>query len=181
MLLQRGPQPDRQKAGAIFAALATTDVDGSGLQVQVFHPQGHRLGDPQSGPVKQLGHQPRRPRQLGQHVPDFTHRQDRGQASLALDPPEPLELANVDVQDVSVQEEDGVERLRLRGRGYLLVARQVVDEGGDAVGADRNGVLLGMEVDVAPDPVAVGLFRSPAEVPTPANLGDAIHEARGLG
>lgn len=181
MLLQRGPQPDRQQACSIFAALATADVDGSGVKVQVFHPQGHCLGDPQSGPIKQLGHEARGPREVGQHVPDFTHRQDRGQSSLALDTPEPFELANVDLQDVSVQKEDRVERLRLRGRGYLLVARQVVDEGSDAVGADRNGVLLGMEVDVAPDPVAVGLFRSPAEVPTPADLGDAIHEALGLG
>lgn len=84
-----------------------------------------------------------------------------------LDPAESLEAADVYLKYILVEKQERVERLRLGRCGDVLSAREMIGKWCDAVDANICRALLGMEVDIAPNPVAVGFLRAPAEVARP--------------
>jgi hypothetical protein len=59
---------------------------------------------------------------------------------------------------VLIQEEDGVQRLILRGRADLGADRQCAQERRDVSGAEAARMSSAVEDDEAPDPVHVGVF-----------------------
>lgn len=77
-------------------------------------------------------------------------------------------MAHVQLENLAIEKEQGVERLRLRRGGNATAFGEVIDESDDADGADVPGVALFVEEDVAPDPEPISLLGPGAQVPAAA-------------
>lgn len=113
MLLKRCDQSLRQHCCAVFSALAASNADCVGTKVDVLDAQRHAFGDPQPGAVEHLSRQSRRALHRCQDVAHLLDRQHDRYSPGTLDPLQTMEGADVLVQNVAVQEQQGIERLRL--------------------------------------------------------------------
>ena len=94
------------------------------------------------------GHEPGRVVELGDDRAHLVARQDDGEVLGALGPDHVLQPGQVLVQDVTVEEQEGVQRLVLGGRGHLALDGQGSEEARDLGGAHLRGMALAVEEDV---------------------------------
>ena len=121
-----------------------------------------RLEHPEPGAVEQAGHEAWHPLEPLEHGANLVARQENRQPLRALGAHDPVEPGKVDLQHVSVQEQEGAQGLVLGGGGHLAIDRQRGEEACDLLGAHLGRMALGVkEEDVALDPRDVGLLRAP--------------------
>jgi hypothetical protein len=89
----------------------------------------------------------------------------------ALDPRQVL------FQYFAIQEEDGVQRLILRGCGDFAADGEVAEEGAEVIGAQLARVAFAVEEDVATDPLQIRLLGSDAVVLDPDDVAHPIEQA----
>ena len=102
--------------------------------------------------------------------------QDNRQAFPALDPPQAIQVTDLCFQHVAIKEQQGIERLRLGGRGDAPYRCEVIDEGHDASRPNGAWMLAAMEMDVSPNPEPIGLLCSTAQMSAAADQGHLVHE-----
>ena len=91
-------------------------------------------------------------------------------------------MADFRFQDIAIEEQQGIERLRLGGGGDTSYCREMIDEGNDAGRANGTWVLAAMEMDVPTNPEPISLLGAAAQVSSSANHGHLVHEPeRGWG
>ena len=132
-------------------------------KIDVFDTQTQAFQQAQAGAVEELGLKLEGGVwDVGQDSLDFGFGEDDGEAFVFLGA-QGLDAGEFDVQDLFVEEEDGVHGHVLGAGGHVFDNGEVGEEGGDVIGAEvarvAEGTLLGfVEVDEAGDPVDVGLF-----------------------
>ena len=107
---------------------------------------------------------------------DFVAREDGGQVLRAFGPDQVIEPWQLDAENLSIEEEQRIEGLVLRGRRDSLTNREHRQKGRDFHGAHLAGMALAMEEDVALDPVDVRLFGPTAIVACTNRVTDAVEE-----
>jgi hypothetical protein len=109
---------------AVLAALALPDDDDSTVEVNILHPQLQGLADAQPGAVQQLPQHEMRTFQLLQQPSHFDRRQHHGQPGLTLWPPDCVHPRQIHAQHLTVEEQQGRQRLPVRGCRHSALGRQ---------------------------------------------------------
>ncbi len=115
----------------------------------------------------------------GKNIPHLFNIHDYGKPSRLLYAFQASQMADIDLKNITIQEQKRVESLRLRGGRDALLCGQIVHKLRDAGWPDVAGMLFEMEEDVSPNPESVGLLRAQAQVAPAADRGDLIHETWG--
>jgi len=141
----------------VLVPLATADDDLSSRQVHVLDAQLAALQQAEAAAVEESGHQAEDaigPVHVLQDRRHLRRRQDHGQP---FRPPGPhrVDAAQVDLQHLLVQKEQGVERLVLRAGRDATVDRQVGEELLDLGGAHVTRVPFAVEEDESRDPLDI--------------------------
>ena len=113
-----------------------------------------------------------------QHGPYLVPGQDDGQTLRALGADDLVHPREIDCQDLPVQEEQGAQRLVLRGRGDLPLDGEGAQEAGDFGRPHVGGVALVVEENVATDPRDVGLLGAAAVMSGADGCADAVEQSR---
>lgn len=109
---------------------------------------------------------------------DFIDCRHNGKTRQTLYPPKSVQVAHF---ALNIEEEDRIERLRLRRGSDLALGRQRVDEGCNADGTYVPWMSALMEVDVLADPEAICLLGPSAEMAAATDSGNHFQKARGGG
>ena len=136
-------------------------------EVEVQHAEAQALAEPQAGAVEERGDQPALrvgALELVERGADFFPAEDDREAPRLAGSHQLVELADLAVQHVAVEEQQGAERLGLRGGADVLGHGEVGDEGVDLGLRHVGGVAEPVEADVPPHPAAVGLLGAAAVV-----------------
>lgn len=64
----------------------------------------------------------------------------------------------IQLQYVPIEKQQGIERLVLSGRGYILIFCEVGEKGFNLCGAHFGGVAFVVKEDIAPGPMSLGFF-----------------------
>ena len=107
---------------AVFVALPRSDDDLVPRKVDILDSEAATFHQPQSCPVEQHPHQPRRAVQAIQEPSDFLPGQDNGQPLGSLGANHPLEQANLLLQDLVVEKQESIQRLVLGRGAHVRVA-----------------------------------------------------------
>lgn len=170
----------RKKGMAIFPALSIADEDGATFKVEILDTQGQHFREAHAGAVEKTRHEERKSLQVQEQAADFLPGEDDGESARAFGRLELRQLSDGNVQNVLIEEDDGVERLILGGGSHIPLHGEVIEEGRDGLGPQLGGVNLSVEEDVATDPSGVGLLG--AVGPTaPADGGANLIEEPWLG
>jgi len=111
----------RQHRHAVLVALAAPHDDLVRPEIHVLDAEAAALEEPEPGAIEKKRHESRRAFEPAQHGPHLVPGQDDGQALRALGPDDLVHPREIDCQDLPVQEEQGAQRLVLRGRRDLPV------------------------------------------------------------
>ena len=90
-------------------------------------------------------------------------------------------MADLELKDVSVEEQNRVQRLRLRRGSDLALGRERVDEWRYAGRTYVPWMSAPVEVDVLTYPKAIGLLGPSAEMASATDGGDNFQKTRGGG
>ncbi len=172
------PAAGGQRRNAILLPLAVPHGDLVALEVNVLDTHVQALEEPQPAAVQEGAHEQHDAVQLGQHLPHLAAGQDDWHPARPLGAHEPLEQADVALQDVPVQEDQGAQGLGLCRGADALLHREVRQERVELLLPHVGGVADPVEEDVAPDPVHVGLLGSLAVVARPNRLANPVEELR---
>lgn len=110
-----------QHGVAVFVALASSDYDLVPREVDILDAEAAAFHQPQSCPVEKHRHQPRRALQAAQEPLDFLFGQDDGQPPWSLGANDPLDQANLLLEDLVMQKQQGIQRLVLRRGSHMGV------------------------------------------------------------
>lgn len=174
-------QAGGEEGGPVLSAFAGTDVDARRGEVNVLDAQRHAFGDAKARAVKELGEELGRALKCAKESANLLNGQHHRKTRQTLYPTKSFQMADVKLKDVPVKEEDCVQRLRLRRGGDLALGRERVDEWRYAGRTDVSWMSALVEVDVLPDPEAIRLFGSPAEMAAATHGGNDFQEPRGWG
>src|SRR2546428_12373942 len=145
-----------QDRDPVLVALAPTHDNLVGVEVHVLDPQPTALEHPEPGPVEQTTHQTWHAVELPEHGADLLAGQDDWQALGALRADDAVEPWEIDLQHVTVQEEQRAQRLVLGRGGHLALDRERAQEPGDLCRAHFDWMALAVEDDVSADPRDAG-------------------------
>ena len=109
----------RQHRHAVLVALAAPHDDLVRPEIHVLDAEAAALEEPEPGAIEKQRHESRRAFEPAQHGPHLVPGQDDGQALRALGADDLIQPREIDFQHRPVQEEQGAQRLVLRGRGDL--------------------------------------------------------------
>ncbi|MNC33852.1 hypothetical protein D3C75_822610 [compost metagenome] len=118
-------QASRQQRDSILHALAITDDDLVASEIHILDPQTHRLHQAHAGAVQQSGNQSDLAVETRQQPLGFFAGQDDGQTLRALRTHHFTQPGQIDGQDMLVEEQQGGQRLILRGRRNIQIDRKV--------------------------------------------------------
>ena len=112
------PDPVTQAAGEqggpILSAFARTDVDARRGKVNVLDAQRHAFGDAQARTVQNLREKSRHSFKCVEEASDFIDGEHNRKTRQTLYPPKSVQVAHFELKNVPIEEEDRIERLRLR-------------------------------------------------------------------
>ena len=113
-----------QHRHAVLLSLAIADVDLVAREVDVLDAQVQALQQPEPAAVQEPAHEEDHAVHVGEQLPRFVPGQNHRQAGGPLGADDALEQADLPLQDVPVEEDEGAQGLRLgRGADVLLIAR----------------------------------------------------------
>lgn len=136
-------------------------VGRSLAEIDVFNTESEGFHDPQTGSIHELAGKFPRVLQTGDDGADFFASHDDGRAALATGGSEVIEGEVLDPKDVFDEEDHGIERLVLGGRGDVAFEGEELEVSRDGGGAGIKGGLaefLETEADEAEIPVNVGFL-----------------------
>jgi len=149
-------QASGQESCAVVLAFAASNDDLSPLEIDVFHAQRQALREPQAAAIHEPAHQAKRRSERREDSEHVAARQHRGQVYRSLRPVEAREVADLDLEDTLVEEDDSAQRLVLCRRGDAPFDGEVVKEGGQLFRLHHTRVLAAMEPKHLANPVEVG-------------------------
>ena len=164
---QLGPRPRRQHDDAVLISLALANQNLVALAIDILDAQAAALKKAHAGSVHEPGHQQVKSRAAFdgvQHLPHFRARQDDRQA-LAAPGPHCVQSAQLHFEHLLVEEDQGIERLRLRACRHLIAHGQVGQVFLQLAAAHFRGMPFVMKEDVALDPLHVTFFGAQGIVP----------------
>jgi hypothetical protein len=147
-------------------------------KVEILDPQTQAIHQPQARAVEQSGHEPEGLLQSLDQAGDFVLRENHGQFARSLGASELAEVAEVDLQYVFVQEDDGIERLILRGGRDVAIDCKVTQEAIDFCGSHLGWMPFAVEKDESADPLEVSLFGPQAVMVDPQDISDRFEQLR---
>ena len=173
LLAQRRLDRLGQHHRPVLAALAVAHDEGAAAELDVLDPQLQALGDAQAGAVEQRGEQPVLARfDGGQDAADLVDAQHHRQAARLTRPADLLHPRQVLAQHLVVEEQQGRQRLAVRGRGHLALGGQPTEKGLDLGPGHVGRVPQLVEADEGPHPVHIGILGARAVV----QVADAFTE-----
>jgi hypothetical protein len=148
-----------QKGGAVVFALATAHGDLVTLEIDVFDAHREAFEQPQAAAVKKLGDEAVSWLEMLEDKEDLAARQDRGQVLWAARALEARELGHRQVEDATVEKDDGAQRLVLGRGGDPALRGKMVQEGGDIRSGEVPGVTA-VEADKLANPLEISFLRT---------------------
>ena len=161
---------------AVFVAFSFADVDQVLVEVEVFDPEGGAFGEAEAGAIEDACHKEFGAVEVGEDESGFGGGEDDGEAFWAFGAGDLADLAEVELEDLLVEEGDGIEGLVLGRGGDVEGLGEVGEEGVDFRGAHGEGVFFVVEEDEAFDPVGIGLDGTGAEVSEGGEGADLVEE-----
>jgi hypothetical protein len=164
----------REHGDPVFVTLTFSDNNVSGSEVKVFDPQSQPFRQSQSRPVQQISYQPGNAIECIEERSYFLPSEYRGQSLRVFgwdDVSEPSQFLH---QHVTVQEEEGMERLVLCRSASVSVHGKGCEKLFDFYFTHLTRVLLVMKEDEAFDPVDVGLLGLVTIVPKAKHVTDLV-------
>ena len=89
------------------------------------------------------------------------------------------QFAEVNLQEMAIQKNKGVESLILRRNGHCPVHRQVGEEGAHLRRPHVAGVAFAVEKDEPSDPIPIGFFGAEGKVAHPCQTAEGFFELTG--
>src|SRR6266700_2402909 len=157
----------RQQRHPVFLSLALAHQDLAVVEIHILDAQPKALEVAQSRTVEQAGHQQSRAAQLGKQPLHLLHRKHRRQAHRTFRPRHAVEPAQTAPEHLLVEKQQRGERLPLGGCRDAAFRRQVRQEGGRLGFAKLGRVPLAVEINIALDPMNIGLLRAAAVIQAP--------------
>jgi hypothetical protein len=142
----------------IAVALAPTHEELAAIEVDVLHAQGEGLHEAEAAAVEKLGDEAEGRIETVEERDDLATAEHGGEMLGALGALEAVEVGYGEVEDATVEEEEGTEGLVLGGGGGVALDGEMIEESGDLGGAEGAGVAAAVEGDEGADPVEVGLL-----------------------
>lgn len=160
----------------IFGAFGFADIDQVLVEVEVFDPEGGTFGESESGAIEDACHEEFGAVEVGEDEFGFGAGEDDGEAFGAFCAGDLADLAEIELEDLLVEEGDGIEGLILgRGRDIERLC-EVGEERIDFRGAHGRGVAFFVEEDEAFDPGGIGFDGSGAQVAEGGEGTDLVEE-----
>jgi hypothetical protein len=116
--------------------------------------------------------------EVGEDEADFGGGEDDGESFRAFSAWDFADLAEVLMEDLFIEEHNGIESLVLGRSRDLKGAGEVGEEGSDILGAHREGVFFVVEDDEAFDPVGIGFDGTRGQVAKGGEGTDLVEEFR---
>ena len=162
---QRRFHGEGQHREAIFIPFAFSHHDVVGAEVNIFHPQPETLQQPQTGPVQEVAHDPVNSLHRVQQRFHLMFPQHHREALWSFGANDVVYPARVEVKHVTVHEQDGVERLVLRGGTDTLVHGKRRQKLSDLCFSHLCRMTFSVKEHEPPNPVHLGVLRPQAVVP----------------
>jgi hypothetical protein len=145
MLAQAGLDMSRQHGPAILLALSLPHHDLMHLEVDILYPESQCLQQAETRTVQEPRHKPRRTAHLGENTGHFRACEHNGQTRRALRPHHLSDWWKVHAEHVTVEEEQGRQRLVLSGCRDPAPHGEVRQEGLDLFGSKLARMLQAVE------------------------------------
>jgi hypothetical protein len=175
---QRGPYDDRKRHDALSLAFPIPDDDSIRTELDVLDPKPQAFQKPQSAPVEQKSNEAMDALQPPDHGPHLGASEDGREPARALRANDVGDLRELFLQNVSIEKENGRQRLILGRRADAEPGRQVRQEVVDLGLPHRLRVALPVEEDEPTHPRYVRLLSANAVVPRPDCQTHPIEEER---
>jgi hypothetical protein len=170
-----------QYRGPVLAAFAGADSDGAKPEIHVLYPQPDALEDTQSGPIENLGHEfGGAPHAVEDRLYFLWCEHDR-YPPFATYPDKSVQPTGFLVQDITIQENQRVQRLGLSAGRDAPLDRQIVQKCLDLFLPKIIRMAFVMEKYVLAGPVNIACRRAWAVVPALAGNSNPIKETRRFG
>jgi hypothetical protein len=168
---------------AVSSTFGVPDHEGTGGGIQVLDAEAETFEEAESAAVEEHAHELVGRLQAANDVLDFSGIQDGGESGRPCDAQVGADGSERGVEDVVVEEDEGIEGLVLGGSGDVSGGGEHREEAADMGFVQVCGVVECMEADVLEDPGAVGLPGTGGEVFQGDGLVHEVHEAgcRGRG
>lgn len=171
---------------AVFFAFAIAHSDGAVFEVNIFDAQAEAFHQAQAGAIEELGHEFVDAGHAVDDLEGLLPGKDSGETLGAFGRGEE-DGGDLFVEDFSVEEKDGAERLVLGRGGDIVLVGKMEKKGLDFGGAHLARVMGNlaevqpgvMETDETADPIEVGLFGAVGVVFGAQGLADAVKEFGG--
>jgi hypothetical protein len=150
--------PLGEQRGTVVRSLAPANRDLAAVEVDILDPEAEALEQAEAAAVEKLSDEAERGAEVLQEGQDVTGPEDRGEVVRPARSLKTHELGHRELEDVTVQEEDGAESLVLRGGRDVALASEIVEECGDLGGAQVAGMATRVKADEGADPVEVRLL-----------------------
>ena len=135
LTLQAGDDGLGEHGDAVFAAFSLADVDDVFVEIDILDAEGDTFGETEAGAIEEACHEEVSSVEMGKDLADLGGGEDDGEAFGADGMGEGADVAEIDEEDMAVEEDDGIEGLIL-GRGGDL-------EGFGEVGEELLDVVCG--------------------------------------
>ena len=173
---QVGDEVLGEHCDAVFSAFGFADIDQVLIEVDVFDPEGGTFGEAESGAIEDARHEEIGAVEVGKDESDLRAGEDDGESFRAFSAGDLADLTEIELEDLLVEEGDGIEGLVLGRGGDIAGLGEVGEEGIDFRGAHGGRVALFVEEDEAFDPGGIGFDGSGAEVSEAGEGTDLVEE-----
>ena len=181
VLLQRGFERLGQHSDTVFRPLAVADEDFVSGEIDVLDAQTQTFHQSQSRAVHQRGHEPLIAGQVRQHGFHFLAGHDHRQAFGFPGADDFAQVAHFTTEDVTIKEKQRGKRLVLSGGACLFLRGQMRQEGVDFWFGHFGGVADVVKVDVASNPMAIGLLRTRTVMARPQGFAQLVKQLGSAG
>ena len=164
---------------AVFRTFGLADVYGPAGQVEVLDSEGSGFVDAEAGAVQKLAGKECGAFHEGEDAEYFIGSEDDGTAFGAPGFDDIAEVTEGGLQDIAIEEDDGVHCLVLGGCGDVAFGCEVGEEFVDVGGAELSRVFQVVEADEAFNPVPVVFGGATSEVSGLAGCDNALVEVHG--
>ena len=165
-----------QHCHTMLLALAVSDCDFIPSEIDILHPQTHRLHDSQARAIQQSRDQTTGSPHVRYHSLRFFFAKDDGQSSRMSRPLDAGDVWQLNFEHLLVKKEQGIECLILGGGCDSFIDGEMSQERAQGSRIQLSRMLLTMKENVSLDPVSIGLFSSQAEMPKPSNVTHLIEQ-----
>ena len=166
LVLQTLPARVGQEGRTVFSSLAVADDDVSEIEIDILDSESKALEDAHPGAIEQQNDELDGSFETGEECRDLFAAEDGGQPFGLAGANDVLDPRRIDLENLTIEEEDGAEGLSLGGGGDVFIDGKMSEKPVDLVGFEIAGMLF-VELDEAADPGEIGLFGADGVVADP--------------